>query len=92
MFYSATALLVYLGESSGKHSGTLALFDRNFIKTGLLPNEMSKRLHKAFELRQIGDYRELVTINQEQADEVLRNAQDFVRHVQEFLSSKLSEE
>jgi len=91
MFYAATALLVHRGQGSGKHSGVLALFDRHFIKTGLLPSEMSRALHKAFELRQIGDYRELVTLTEKQADDVLQNARDFVRQTEQFLTPQLPE-
>ena len=91
MFYAATALLVHRGQGSGKHSGVLALFDRHFIKTGLLPSEMSRALHKAFELRQIGDYRELVTLTEKQADEVFQNARDFVRRTEQFLAPQLPE-
>ena len=39
MFYAALALLATIGEETSKHSGVMALFDRHFIKTGVLPKE-----------------------------------------------------
>jgi uncharacterized protein (UPF0332 family) len=56
MFYAALAILVTAGEETSKHSGVLALFDRHFVKTGVLPKEMGKFLHTAFDTRQTGDY------------------------------------
>ncbi|MEW5830137.1 MAG: HEPN domain-containing protein [Chloroflexota bacterium] len=51
MFYAALALLATIGEETSKHSGVMALFDRHFIKTGILPKDMGKFLHTAFDAR-----------------------------------------
>jgi len=85
MSYATLALLTLEGKGSAKHSGVIALFDQHFIKTGKLPLEMSKALHKAFDLRQFGDYRELITIDQERATELLQSAERFVGAVEKFL-------
>lgn len=50
---------------------------------------MSKWLHKAFDLRQIGDYREFFSLSDEQVQEVLQWAQEFVSRVEEYLGPKL---
>ena len=55
MFYAVLALLQEKEMGTSKHSGAIALFDREFVKTGSFPKEMSKALHRAFELRQKGD-------------------------------------
>jgi len=85
MFYAVLALLTSVGKGASKHSGVLTLFDEHFIKPGHLPREMSKAIHKAFELRQIGDYRELATLDEEQATEILSLADEFVDKVDQFL-------
>jgi len=85
MFYAALALLTSIGKGASRHSGVLTLFDQHFVKPGHIPNELSKALHKPFELRQIGDYRELVMPDQEQGKEILALADDFVRQIEQFL-------
>jgi len=85
MFYAVLALLTSVGKGASKHSGVLTLFDEHFIKSDQLPREMSKAIHKAFELRQIGDYRELATLDEEQVTEVLTLADEFVHKVGQFL-------
>ena len=45
-----------LGTS--KHYGAISLFDLEFIKSGIFDKELSKTLHRAFELRQKSDYME----------------------------------
>lgn len=56
MFYAALALLATIGEETSKHSGVMSIFDKNVIKTGILPKEMGKFLHTAFDARQTADY------------------------------------
>ncbi len=67
MFYATAALLLSIDQDSAKHSGVIALFDRCFVKSGQFPVEMSQWLHKAFELRQRSDYRDMYPIDQDQA-------------------------
>lgn len=92
MFYAALALLTSIGRGASKHGGVIALFDQHFVKSGILPREMSKWLHKAFDLRQIGDYREFIVLTEDQAEEGLRWAKDFVARAEEFLNPKLEEQ
>ena len=50
---------------------------------------MSYALHKSFDMRQMSDYRELAKINNEDAEEMLQKAREFVTEVREYLSRKL---
>lgn len=48
---------------------------------------MSKSLHKAFDLRLIGYYRELIDLDQKQAEEILYASDRFVEAVEEYLET-----
>jgi len=84
MFYSVLALLIDAGKGSSKHSGVIALFDQYFVKSGKFPIEMSKAIHKAFDLRQMGDYREFVDLNREDAEETIKNAERFFKEAKGY--------
>jgi len=47
MFYAVLALLLREGKSYSKHSGVIGAFDTGFVRTGLLPKELSASLHRA---------------------------------------------
>ena len=51
MFYALLALLATKQLGTSKHSGALALFDREFVKAGVFPRELSRSLHLAFDRR-----------------------------------------
>jgi Uncharacterized conserved protein related to C-terminal domain of eukaryotic chaperone, SACSIN len=89
MFYAVLALLTFVGKAPSKHSGAITLFDEHFVKSGEFPLEMSKWLHRAFDLRQRSDYREMYFPNAAQVAEVLQWAKAFVAQVEAYLSARL---
>lgn len=85
MFYTVLALLQEKELGTSKHSGAISLFDREFIKTGVFGNDMSKTLHRAFELRQKGDYMEQVEVTEDDVNEMLPKTKDFVNSIKAYL-------
>ena len=85
MFYAVLALLQEKEMGTSKHSGAIALFDREFVKTGAFPKEMSKALHRAFELRQKGDYMEEAEVTADDVAEIRPVAEQFVESAERFL-------
>ena len=83
MFYAALALLLTRGLGSSKHSGVLSLVDREFVRPGQFPKEMSAALRDAFNQRQKSDYVEFSPTSQARAKEILGNAERFVAAVKE---------
>lgn len=88
MFYAVLALLQEKEVGTSKHSGAISLFDREFIKTGIFNSSFSKILHRAFELRQKGDYMEQSEITKQDIDEIQPKAQDFINEIGNYLSRK----
>lgn len=78
MFYTVLALLQDKELGTSKHSSAISLFDREYVKTGVFPKEMSKTLHRAFELRQRGDYMEETEVTIIDVEEIRPMAEQFV--------------
>lgn len=87
-FYAVLALLQEKGIGTSKHTGAISWFDREFIRPGLLDKELSKTLHRAFELRQKGDYLEDPEINQKEIEELFPRVIDFVEKVATYVREK----
>jgi len=86
MFYSVLALLQNIGRVPSKHTGVITLFDTEFVMKDLFSKELSRTLHKAFELRQVSDYKTFKPITKEKAQETLINAAQFAEAVKDYLS------
>ena len=87
MFYALLALLATKRLGTSRHSGALALFDREFVKTGVFPRELSRSLRLAFDHRQTHDYGEMIRVNRQIAEETLTDAKTFVAAIESHLRS-----
>lgn len=89
MFYALLGLLLETDTilKTSKHSGIISMFDQNFILTGKMHKKFSKSLHKMFNARQVADYKELVEVSSEEADEAIKTAGDFLEEIKKFISA-----
>jgi len=85
MFYAALALLQTMGKASSKHTGVLSLFDTEFVMKEILPRELGRNFHRAFEQRQTADYRITELPTQAMAEEIYREAIAFVETSRMYL-------
>lgn len=86
MFYAALALLQKAGKVPSKHTGVISLFDTEFVLKNIFPRELSKSFHKAFELRQVIDYKTVKPVSEEKILETVNNAKQFVDNVRKHLN------
>jgi uncharacterized protein (UPF0332 family) len=89
MFYAVPALLASNKKETSKHSGVIALFDKDFVKQGIFKKDYSRWLHDAFDLRQRSDYAPEYHASLKEADRTLKNAERFVREVKKVLAEGL---
>lgn len=78
-FYAARALLATREVDSSKHSGVIALFQRHFVKTGLVDPGTAQILARAFAKRQMTDYADFATVTSEEAVEMRGAVEEFIR-------------
>ena len=86
-FYAVSALLMSRDLSSSKHVGVMSLFNRHFIKTGILPVEMGKFYSRLFDNRQDSDYADIVQINLDDVEDNLESAKGFISAIKKLTAS-----
>lgn len=86
-FYATVALLLTRGLSSPKHSGVMALFNRHFVKEGIVPAELGKFYSRVFEHRLESDYGDAVELTEQDLRADLEKAQEFITLIGSQLES-----
>lgn len=86
VFYAVLALLIQYGKRASKHSGVISVFDRDFVKSGILPTERSRQLHRLFDLRQRADYQDLFVVPVEGAESAISMAAELVACIRDHLA------
>jgi len=85
MFYSVLALLESKGVGTSKHSGAIAMFNREFVHTGILDKRFSKTLQNAFALRQEQDYRVVADPPRDIVNELMAETEAFIEAARSVL-------
>ncbi len=88
VFSAMRAVLALDGIDSKKHSGIIAEFRKNYIKTDLLPKELSPMIDALVEIRQGSDYDDFYIVSETEVKEQLENSKKFIVAVENFLKTK----
>ena len=89
MFYAAEALLEERNLHFSKHGGVHGAFGEHYVKTGLFDQKYHRWLLNAFDQRIEGDYGvDIVAIN-EDAQQLIEQAKEFLETTRIFLQDQL---
>ncbi len=89
LFYEVSVLLQVKNFSSPKHSGIIALFNKHFIKTGIVDVEIGKFYSQMFDFRQQGDYETLIFFEEEKVKRWLETAEKYMKILEECIDNEM---
>jgi len=85
IFYEVLALLLTKELSSSKHSGVRSLFNKEFIKSGVISEKYGDFYNRMFGFRQRGDYEDFVEFDYKEVKRWLSEAKDFINSVEQVI-------
>lgn len=87
MFYVADGLLGEKDMHFSKHGGTHGAFAQHFVKTGEIDPKYQRWLVAAFNQRMLGDYGTTPEFNDEDVQELIEHAREFLQ-AKDYLDAK----
>lgn len=91
IFHAVRAIFALEGVDRKKHSGVIAYFQQNYVKTGIFEKKYSNIVQEAFEIRQESDYEDFYIISVDDAVNQLDNAKEFVNLAKNYIEKRMSE-
>ena len=91
MFYAINALLILEGYSSSKHSGVMSLFNKHFVRAGIVSKEAGRFFQEMFVFRSKGDYGDFKTFTKEEAKSALNKCAKYLEELKEALEKSFEE-
>lgn len=86
-FYAINALFTKKGIITKTHTGTKNQFHLHFIKTELIDKNQGSLYSKLFSLRNIGDYEDFITYEQETIEPLFSQVEDFLNKIKSIIKS-----
>lgn len=90
VFHCAQALLLSIGVKAESHSGVRHMFGLHFIKEGKFDKKYAKYLKNLKEDREAGDYGILTLLEPEDAQDAIREAEEFVAETKRYIRKNQS--
>lgn len=87
-FHSLRAVLILDEFDSKKHSGIIAKFRENYLKTELFNKEISDYISSLFRVRTASDYDDFFIVSKEESAEQLEKAERIVAQIKSYLKTK----
>lgn len=87
-FHSLRAVLILDEFDSKKHSGIIAKFRENYLKTKFFNKEISDYISSLFRVRTASDYDDFYIVSKDESIEQLKKAEKIVKQIKEYLKTK----
>ena len=88
IFHALRSVNALDGFDSSKHSGVIAHFNYEYVRTLVFPRNISKMISSAMEIRQKSDYQDFYIVSKNEAEKQIQNAEYIIGLIEEFLKSK----
>jgi uncharacterized protein (UPF0332 family) len=89
IFSAMRAVLALDRFNSKKHSGIIAAFRKDYIRTGIFPKEFSEIINNAFEIRLESDYNDFYLVSKAEVAAQVENAEIFLAAVEKYVSERI---
>ncbi len=87
IFYSVRSVFAFERIDSKRHTGVIHLFSENFVKAGLIKNELQIILSNSFQIRVESDYKDFYVVSKEESIKQLNNAEFFLNEIKNFVKT-----
>ncbi|MGB2926738.1 MAG: HEPN domain-containing protein [Limnothrix sp.] len=85
-FYAVSALLLQNGLSSPKHSGIRSLFNKNYVRTGIISKSTARLYNDLFERRHEADYADFVDFEESETLALMRQTQNLLDEIKKAIA------
>ena len=88
IFRAVAACLALEFKSYKHHSQAIGSFTRDFVRTGIFPRDIGRKVSKAQEVRQASDYDDFYIISVDEARTQVENAKEIVGLIEQYLKEQ----
>lgn len=88
IYYALTAILCLEPIAFKRHKDTIGYFNKNYVHTGIFPEEIGRNISKAAKVRHASDYDEFYIASKDEMERQIQTARTIIKLVNQFISKK----
>ncbi len=78
------------GKAYKRHKDAIGNFNKDYVKTGIFPREMGRKIGEAEEIRHASDYDDFYIASQEETERQVTVANEFIEWVEKYCADQLN--
>ena len=90
IFYAMKSLLATKRLDSTRHSGVISLFNKEFVKSEIVPKKLGEIVNIVFRKRTDGDYKDFYIFSKDEVKDALDKCEIFIKELNNNLKNILS--
>jgi len=87
-YYAATALLIKNNLTAHTHVGVINQLGFHFVTKGIISMEQGKLYRNLFEKRQVSDYDDWISIDEQDVKPLLEPAEEFIAEMEKLINKQ----
>ena len=89
IYHAISAVHALDGKSYKRHKDTLANFNKDYVKTEILPRDFGRKIAQAEEIRHASDYDDFYIATKEKAEEQIMTAKELIEQIESYCLNRL---
>ena len=91
IYHAISAIHALNGKSYKRHKDSLGNFNKEYIKMGIFPRTLGRRIAEAEEIRHASDYDDFYIATKEEAEEQIMTADELIRLIEIYCKEHLKQ-
>ena len=84
IFHSLNAVHALSGAAYKRHKDAIGNFNKDYVKTGIFPREIGRKIGEAEEIRHASDYDDFYIASKEESERQIAVAEEFILLVEKY--------
>lgn len=89
IFHALNAIHALNGKAYKRHKDVLANFNKEYVKTGIFPKDLGRKISKAEMIRHASDYDDFYIATASEAEFQIKIAEEFISVVKNYCENEL---
>ena len=89
IFHALNAIHALNGKAYKRHKDAVGNFNKDYIKNGIFPREIGRKISHAEEIRHASDYDDFYIASKEEAEQQVATADEFIQLVEKYCMKHL---
>lgn len=88
VFHALNAVHALDGKAYKRHKDAVGNFNKDYVKTGIFPRELGRKIGESEEIRHASDYDDFYIASREESERQIAVADEFIRFVWQYCMSR----